>query len=162
MKSLSASKNFPRLLAFGQLGYGKPGLNMFREGADTWYYAGARLTWNIWNWGQVSREKQIAGIQSEIILTQKETFELNLRTSLELEKSDINKYEELVKSDNQIIELRNRIVKASSSQLENGTLSYSDYLTDLNNVTQAKLNREIHKIMLERAKVNYMVLCGKL
>ena len=41
MKNLTWTKRNPRVYAFGNLGYGRPGLNMFKEDADLFYVVGA-------------------------------------------------------------------------------------------------------------------------
>ena len=159
-KSMSKIKTTPKLSAFAQAGYGRPGLNMFYTDFDTYYIIGAKLNWNLWDWKQSNREKQIYDIQSSIVDVQKETFDKNIKISTERELSDIKKYEELIKQDNEIIDLREKIVKSASSQLENGIITTTDYVNEHNNNLQAKLNLEIHKIQLLKAKVNYLNILG--
>jgi len=162
LKSMTKIKTLPKISASAQAGYGRPGLNMFYTDFDKFYILAAKLNWNIWNWKQNSRERQIYEIQSKIIDTQKETFDKNIQISTEKELSDIKKYEELIKQDNEIIELREKIAKTASSQLENGVITTTEYLSELNNELQSKLNLEIHKIQLLKAKVNYLNITGNL
>jgi len=155
-------KTKPKLSAFAQVGYGRPGFNMFYTDFDKFYLVAARLNWNIWDWKQSNRESQIYEIQSNIIENQKETFNKNLQISAEKELSDIQKYDELIKQDNEIITLREKIVNTASSQLDNGIITSSEYMSEHNNSLQAKLNLEIHKIQLMKAKVDYLNLTGNM
>jgi outer membrane protein TolC len=162
LKDMTKIKTKPKLSAFAQVGYGRPGFNMFYTEFDKFYYVAARLNWNIWDWNQTKREKQIYEIQSNIIDNQKETFNKNIKISSDKEISDIQKYEELIKQDSEIIKLREKIVNTASSQVDNGIITTTEYISEHNNTMQAKLNLEIHKIQLIKAKVNYLNLTGNL
>ncbi len=161
-KKLSNSKLIPRLYAFGQAGIGRPGYNMLLNEFKPFYMIGAKLTWNFWNWNQSANEKKIYDIQKSIVDAQKETFDKNVRISAQKDISDIQKYQSLIAKDNEIINIRKNIVKSFSSQLENGVITSTEYITELNNETQAKLNLELHKVQLQMAKVNYLNNLGKL
>ena len=44
----------------------------------------------------------------------------------------------------------------------NGSITATDYLTELNSETQEKINLETHKIQALQAKINYLTLKGDL
>lgn len=161
-ESLLDVKTMPKLAAFGQLGYGKPGLNMLANEFDSFYMFGAKLSWNFWNWNQNKREKQILELQSNILNTQKELFNRNLKILMEKNISDMNKYDELISQDQQIIALREKIVQTASSQLENGTITATEYLTELNAKVQAELNLKTHTLQQLKAKVDYLTTKGSM
>jgi outer membrane protein TolC len=162
MKEVTGRKLVPRLYAFGQAGYGRPGYDMLKNEFDDFYMIGARLNWNIWDWNHSKKEKEILDIQSQIINTQKETFNKNLKIDLQNKLAEIRKVEELIKRDKEIITLRERISKASSSQLDNGVITSTEYLTEINAEARAKLNLTTHKIQLEKAKIDYSTSLGNL
>ena len=58
MKNVVTTKNLPRLFGFGQLGYGRPGLDMLSDDFESFYIFGAKLNWNLWNWNQNKTEKK--------------------------------------------------------------------------------------------------------
>ncbi len=162
MKNMVNTRWNPKFSAFGQAGYGRPGLNMLSNDFTPWWLFGARLTWNIWNWNQNKNEKKIYDIQNDIIGTQKETFEKNLRIEAENGLTEIEKLEELLLKDEEIIELRTRITHSASSQLDNGVITSSDYIARLNEETMAELTLELHRIQLVKAKIAYLFTLGKL
>ena len=149
-------------MGFGTLGYGRPGLNMLSNNFGTYGIVGAKLSWNVWNWDQTKTERQVFGVQKNIIETQKENFNQNLRVALSSNLSEINKYKSLIETDNQIIQLRSEITKTSSSQLDNGVVTPTDYLSDVNAELQARLNQKTHQVKLSQAKINYLITLGKL
>jgi len=162
LKNMITTKWNPRFYAFGELGYGRPGFNMLSNDFTTFWIVGGKLTWNIWNWNQNKNEKKIYDLQKEIILTQKETFDKNLRIATDKNLSEILKLTEMLVKDEDIIRLRTKIAATASSQLTNGVINSSDYISRLNEETQAKLNMELHKIQLIKAKLYYLYTLGRL
>ncbi|MBE9491839.1 MAG: TolC family protein [Bacteroidetes bacterium] len=161
-KRLTSAQWMPKLMGFGQLGYGKPGLNMMNNTFDTYYIVGASLNWNIWNWNKYKKENQILDLQSLIINSRKETFNKITRITAENDIAEIRKYEALIRKDHEIIELRDKIAGTASSQLDNGIITSTDYVTKVNDAVQSKINLETHKIQLVQAKMKYLATIGEL
>lgn len=157
---LQRSRN-PRVFGFGQAGYGRPGLNMLKNTVDSYYLVGIGVTWNIIDWKQTGRSREILGVQKEMIGSQRAIFDQNLSIAMFKAKESIKKAEELLKIDDELVLLRTNIVKQSASQLENGTITSADYIVDLNALTQVSLNKKNHKIQLYYAVTNYNTLAGK-
>lgn len=159
-KKLSSSKLLPRVSFFAQAGYGRPGLNMLDADFSPWAMGGIKVSWNIWNWNLSSNEKKITEVQKNIVLTQKETFDLNVRASLAKDLGDIRKYNELIVKDKEIIALREKILSTVSVQLDNGLVTATEYTTELNAIAAARLNMHLHLIQQYIAIHNYMYNSG--
>lgn len=159
-KLLLNAKRMPKVVAFGQVGYGRPGLNMLSNTFDSFYLMGAKLSWNIWDWNETAQDKKLIDIKKELLETQKETFNQGLKIVLEKYINDISKNENLILSDNEIIMLREKVVKTAESQLENGTITATEYITELNNLMQAKINLQTHTIQLIKSKTDYLTWKG--
>jgi outer membrane protein TolC len=162
MKNMVTTKWNPKVYAFGQLGYGRPGLNMLSDAFDPWWMFGAKLTWNFFNWNQNKNEKKIYDIQGEILKSQKDAFDVNLKISTENNLAQIMKLSELLSGDQEIINLRERITKSASSQVDNGVITSAEYISRMNEETQARLSRQLHIVQLELAKLTYLYNLGKL
>ena len=80
----------------------------------------------------------------------------NQRSSRYKELADVKKLEEQIEHDIEILKLRENIVKVYNSQLENGVISSFDYVTELNALTQAKLNYQLHNIQAIYNKAIYL------
>jgi outer membrane protein TolC len=154
------SRSIPRINLFGQGGYGRPGLNFLDNTFQPYYIIGINLSWNPINWNRNDNEIQINRINQKIIDTQKETFDKNLKVNLEKYKAEIIKNEELSGKDKEIIELKNKILVSTSSQLKNGTITATVYLTELNSENQARVLLKTHEIQLIQAKINFLTLKG--
>lgn len=161
-KSLTNSKRLPKLAAFGQAGYGRPGYDMLDDNFVDYYMIGARLNWNIWDWNKVKNEKHIFDIQNEIIDSQKASMNQNLRADLYKRINDISKFKNLLETDNEIVVLQNNVVTTTLSQFNNGTVTSTTYLIELNKLAKSKLNQEAHKLQLVFARFQYLTAIGNL
>jgi len=92
---------------------------------------------------------------------QKETFILNTNTTLKKQRSEIEKYIQIEGRDEEIIDLREQVKKASLAQLENGIITADDYLRVVNLEDLARQSLIIHQIQLLQAQINYQTTLGK-
>jgi len=143
----------PKLFGFGQAGYGKPGLNMLNNEFDTYYLVGLGFNWNVLDWKTTARQRQVLKLQQDIVQTKQENFVRNIDLATDQQNKQIDQLTQLLKSDKELILVRERITKTSASKLENGTITSADYIQDLNAETTAKLMLETHKIQLKEATV---------
>jgi outer membrane protein TolC len=157
---LTGTRAMPKVSAFAQGGYGRPGLNMLENKFDFYYLAGLRLNWTLWNWRSNRTERAIIREQEQNIKTQSDAFELNTRVQLQQQSSEITNLMGAIEKDKEIVELRTRIKDVSAAQLDNGVLTVHDYLTDLNAETQAVIARKTHEIQLVYATLYYQVIKG--
>jgi len=161
-KKLSLAKDLPRVYGFGTAGYGNPGYNIFKEGSAFFYTVGAKVTWNFWNWNQTGREKQILDLNSHIIANQRDAYDMTNKAMVQQYLTDVTKAEEMLKSDDEIIQLLKSIALSAASQFENGTLTPTEYVTEQLAEEQALLTRNLHRVQLLQAKSMYMAATGGL
>lgn len=161
-KQLSTARIMPRFYAFGQGGYGRPGFDMLSDNFDFFYIFGAKLSWNISGFYTTGKEKKIIDLQKDFLGYQKETFDKNLKISTQRDLNNINKYQQLIEKDAEIVRLRENITRVASVQLENGIITSTEYMTEKDAETQAKFNIEYHKVQLQMSKLDYLNAMGKL
>ncbi len=154
--------NIPKLSAFAQGMYGRPGLNIFKNKFETNYMIGVRLSWKIWDWQEAKRQRSILSVQKKVVNTQQNTFLRGVHIGMQRDMTNITKYHKLMSQDQRIIELRKQVENQSASQLKNGTITPSNYLEVLNQVYQAQLSREQHRLQWIYAIVQYKTQTGKL
>lgn len=159
-KEVISKSNYPHLSGFAQVGYGNPGLNMLDNSFQDFYMFGLKMNWNIFDWGKIKEQKQTVEISKEILATEKETFVLNNSIQIQEAKGDIEKFEEMLQKDDAIIELRKQVLQAATSQFRNGAIRSSEYIIELNNLYEAKIDQELHQTQLSLAKANYKLIKG--
>lgn len=161
VENLTKTRNLPVIAAFAQAGYGRPGLNMFTTEFDTYYLIGLKASWSIWRGGNTRRDKQIIEIQKDIVQTQKESYIVKMEINRIAQNEKINNINNQLISDYEILSLRENILKSYSSQMENGVITATEYLNQLNLKTIAAINFESHKLQLLKEQYNYLRTFGK-
>ena len=116
---------------------------------------------NVFDWGKNKTDKKALDISKEIVTSDKETFELNNKMILEEQDYEIKKMEQLLLSDGEIIQIREKIIKSSDAQLKNGVITASEYLVELTNLFEAKNILKTHEVQLAATKSNYEIIKGK-
>ena len=145
-KKMINTKDMPKLSLFVQSGISNPGLNMFEEGTQNFFYGGARLTWSLSY--TKKKEKEIIDLQKLENEADRETFLFNTNLELQQQNSEITKLQENLAIDDEIVKLRNNVKKAALAQLENGVITSSNYLREVNEENMAIQNKNVHAIEL--------------
>ena len=140
------TKNTPKLGAFFQGGYGKPGFNMLKNEFDLFYIGGIRLNIPISGFYTQKNDLALLENQSQDIEIQRENFLFNQNFIEIQQRNDLEKIQNLIDKDNELIELRKNIKTASLAQLENGVINTNDYLREVTAEEQAILTKITHEI----------------
>mgnify|MGYP001005641065 FL=1 len=77
--ALADAKWMPKVSAFGQAMYGRPGLNMFESGFQAYYIVGVQASWDFWPWGTKQRDKEILSVKKDMIGISESVFTLGLK-----------------------------------------------------------------------------------
>jgi len=159
-QQLISKQNAPKLLGFATGGYGNPGLDMLDNSFQAFYTVGVKLNWNVFDWNANKKKRASLAINKAVINSEIEIFELNTSIELNQQQLEIEKLSQFIASDLDIIQLRKEVLKATDSQLRNGVITASVYITELTNLYEDKNNLDVHKIQLLLAKANYNVTKG--
>ncbi|HEY9185854.1 MAG TPA: TolC family protein [Salegentibacter sp.] len=159
-KEVISKSTVPSLSGFAQAGYGNPGLNMLENSFQDFYMVGLRLSWNVLDWGKNKEAKKALDISQDIIEAEKESFLINNKMELQEAENEILKMEQTIETDNEILALREKVIKASASQLKNGVITSSEYLTEFNKLFESKIDQKVHEIQLALARANFKIAKG--
>jgi outer membrane protein TolC len=161
-KYLLKAQRMPKAFGMASIGYGSPkGNNMLSGEAGSFYSVGFGLKWNIFDWHKSSNERQSLTLQQRLTDSRRTATEEGLQRVLRIKRSEIESLILSETTDNKLIEIRTSIAAASASQFKNGTITATEYLTELNAEKQARLNAEINRINLARTKVEYLNITGQ-
>ena len=150
----------PELKGFATGGYGNPGLNMLENDFTSYYIVGLKLNWNMFDWNGNKKQRQALDYSKELISNQEEVFRLNTNTALNEQQKEIETLESTITIDQQLISLQQEVVNTSESQLRNGVITTSEYITELTKLYETENLFNQHKTQLELAKANYNNLKG--
>lgn len=144
--SLINAKNLPRIAAFVQGGYGKPGLNMLKNEFAPFAIGGIRFSWSFGGLYTKRNDLQLIEVNKSNITVQKETFLFNTKLQATQQSDDTDKYNNLMVNDDEIIRLRENIRKTTEAKLENGTASITDLIREINAADMARQNKALHEM----------------
>jgi len=153
--------NLPKVSAFFQGGYGRPGLNLLSNDFSFYYIGGVRFSWSIGGLYALKNNHELMNISRQGIDLQKQTFLLNTKIQLQQENGEITKLQEMLKKDDDIINNRTEVTEDSKQRMENGMLTVHDYLSELDAENQARQNKILHQVQLLQAQYNYQTTSGK-
>jgi outer membrane protein TolC len=159
-QNLSKTQWLPSLSAFGTGSYGRPGLNFLNNDFHFYYIAGLQFKWSLWGAVNGGRKAKVLHIQQQKIAQNRRAFTRQLHASLDRIDQRIAAIQENIKRDQTIVQDRQKIVQQSASQLKNGVVTATDYVTQLRRANQAKLSLFISKVQLSQAKTNYVTTLG--
>lgn len=159
-KNLLTKTRNPNIFGFGQVGFGKPGLNMLADDFKGYYLVGVGISWKAFDWSNTAQQKQVLQLQQETLLNQEKTISQNFQLLLSRQNQQIIKLKRMIGSDQQLVELRSKITSAVTSKLENQTITASEYIREVEAETIARLQLKLHRIQLEEARERYKILSG--
>ena len=148
-KALDAALK-PKFGVFAQGYYGYPGMNMFEDMMrHNWSLnglIGARLTWNIGALYTRKNDKERINDQRSMINVQREVFLFNNNMEQIQQNENIERYQKLMKDDEEIIKLRSSVRKAAESKLAHGIIDVNDLVREINAENAARVQQSIHEI----------------
>ena len=159
-KELIDKEKSPSLMGFAQAGYGNPGLNMLDNSFQEFYMVGLKFNWRLFDWGKNQEKKLGVEALKQVVATEKETFVLNNEIQLQEAWEDISKYKEILEQDAAIVNLREEVIASNTSQFQNGTITSSAYIIDLNKLYDAKINQKLTEIQLVMSQAKYKLIKG--
>lgn len=153
----------PRIEAFAQAGFGRPNpFNFFETGLEPFAIFGLRAAWTPIDWGNRNRDRQALSLQMRNVDAQRQAFEQRLEASTVQDFWALNvKYREQLKQDEDIVTLQEDIVRRADVQVKNGVMTATDYLTQINLLTQARLAKKTHELQLAHARERVVAKMGE-
>ena len=148
----------PKLGLFAQGFYGYPGLNMFEDMMNRKWslngIVGVKLSWNVSALYTHKNDKAKLNAQREMIENAREVFLFNTKLEEIQQSENINRYQTMMKSDDEIIVLRTNVRKAAESKLTHGIIDVISLLREINNENAAKTQQTIHEIDMLKEMYN--------
>lgn len=148
----------PKLGLFAQGFYGYPGLNMFEDMMNRKWslngIVGIKLSWNVSAFYTHKNNKARLSAQRETIENAREVFLFNNKLEEIQQNENINRYQTMMKSDDEIIVLRTNVRKAAESKLTHGIIDVISLLREINNENAAKTQQSIHEIDMLKEMYN--------
>jgi outer membrane protein TolC len=152
-ESLIDARKRPRISAIATLGYARPGLNFLSNEFSPYGIFGMTARWNLQQFytGTPGLERQQLRVQNERLAAQRDQFLLLTEVKSIQQTRETDRLRQVLAQDQQLIALREQIAKTYEVQLDNGVITPSEYLTEVTQVTTARLSAALHEIQLIQA-----------
>ncbi len=142
----------PKVSFFAEGYYGYPGYNVFEDMMSrSWSLngqIGLRFTWNIGSLYTFKNDKRKLQTNLEDIENARQTFLFNLSMQTAQTRSAIRKYQEIMQSDTEIVDLRRNIREAAEAKLDGGVIDVNDLLQEITRENDALIESRVHEIEL--------------
>ncbi len=160
-KGLIDAVYLPRIGVFGDVGVGYPGYNIFDTDPAPMAKVGLTLNWHLFDWGKGSAQEQSLNLQQQVMAIRKRQLTTQVSSQAEAQRTAIEKAEALMRSDADLVRLYTSVAESYASRLRNGTITSSEYLTQLNRQQTAQADLELHKLQRLTATLNYNIMLGQ-
>lgn len=154
------AENMPKLGLFAMGGYGKSGLNTFNSDFKPYFIGGVMLSWNFGKLNTLRNDRKLVKIQQESVRNQQESFIFNTKMEMLAQDAEIKKLQELVKSDEEAVRLRERIRQASEVKYANGVYTISELITDVNQALIAQQEKVLREVELKMMIYSKQITLG--
>lgn len=154
------SDKLPVVSAFAKGAYGRPGFDAFNDDLHLYWMVGLRAQWSFRNWRNSEKKNQIIQLEKDKIDADQDAFIRQVNAQLLQIESNIKAINQQIELDKQLAELREEIVEEKKSQLNQGVITSTEYVTELNAWNRTRLNLEIHKVQLVQANYEYLTQKG--
>jgi len=129
-EDLNQSKLRPKAFLFGQGGYGNPALNMLKNEFQSYYIMGLRLNWDLSSFYTKRLNQKSSQLQKELIHQNQSDLERQLTMQYTKISEEVKRYEKLIQQDESIISIRERISVSAASELDQGTITATQFITE--------------------------------
>jgi outer membrane protein TolC len=150
----------PKAGVFVQTGFGRPALNFLSNDFRPYAIGGLRLTWDLSGYYTRKNDAQLIEVKRQQIDIQEEAFQYQNNLQLSQQDQEVARLSALLETDRAIIALREKIRQTASAQLENGVMTATDYLKELNAEDQARQSLLVHEVQLLQAQFNRLNTLG--
>ena len=149
------TNRMPKFMAFGKLGYGRPGFDPLTTDMHGYYMVGARFSWDVWDWNMTKKQKQQIHLQQQIIKDNKESLSRQIAMEESQYMIEVAKYEKQIYLDNEIEILKKNVYLSAESKMKNGSITSTEFLKSFNEWKRSLLTTEADKLRLLKAQINY-------
>lgn len=157
---VAGAQTKPRVSAFARAGVGKPGLNMLSTRPESYWIGGLQVQWSPLDWGRAARERQTLALERDAVETEAAAFRDGLRRSVLSELATIDRLERVLAVDDEIIVLREQIVRETAARFRESTITAAEYVDRQTDLLTARVARGLHRVELAQARAGFLTTLG--
>lgn len=149
----------PVVAAFGKAGIGYPNpLNFFDDAVSPYGIIGLQLTWQPFDWKVTQRKKEMLQLQSHAILNEQEQLLQQYKSEDIQLRSQLLLFEQQIQKDKALLALQKQLVQKADIQLQEGTITTTDYLAKWNAYQQTEWQLKLHQLQQLQSAYTLQIL----
>lgn len=158
-----SNENNPKLSLFGQGGVGYPNPLNFPDVSTALYgIVGVQLQWPLLHWGTQQKKKEKLRFETEQANADMAQFELGVRAQLKNYEALLKSLQVEIEKYAKIINMQQKVVQQTQSQLKNGVITSNDYLQQVNFNINYQKERALLETQVLRTKIDMLTILGKI
>ncbi len=151
----------PKFGLYATGGYGRPGLNMLDNSFRPYFMGGVRMSWNIGNFYNAKSNRQLLETKKASAESRRDAFLLNTGLDSSRRSGEIETLRELMQYDDEIIALRESLLRANEANIAEGTISGSELSGFMDDLLRARQVKNTHEVKLLMAMYNLAYVRGE-
>lgn len=159
-RNLAGVENRPKVMAFAEGGYGRPGLNQFKSDPTGFWQAGVKVEWQPFTWGSAARNAEIAALQQQVLATQEQALADQLARAVQGDFDNRARLRAQLATDDEVIALREEALAQGEAQRREGVITAAEAVGLRADLTTARLARQRHRVELAQAEANIVTTLG--
>ena len=136
----------PKISAFAQTGYGRPGLNFLDNGFEPFLQVGVRSQWNLSALYHRKNDRQLHVLDQQKLDIEWNNYLENLEFQMVQFENQNKNFQNLLEEDVKLIDLRTSISRTAEVQLNNGALPSVEYVRMVNEEFEARALEALHEL----------------
>jgi outer membrane protein TolC len=155
------AQNKPLLSVYAQAGIGVPNqLNLFDNDLSPFAILGAQFSWKITDWKRNKIEKERLSLEATKVQYARESFEFEMQNQVPEYLVEVDRIKQQINYDKKIISLQSKILEASAAQLDEGVITTTEFIIQLNEELKSRQNLAVHEVELLKTKLDFYNLRG--
>lgn len=160
-KKIASAQTLPQVSGFGEVHYGKPGIDFFQKEWMLYFQGGITVNWTLFNWGKAEAEKEVLDLDIQKIRNQSELFLNDIRENLEKLYQLKRTLENKIALAEEMIENTREEAGIKADLYRERRLPNRDYLAALEALEQAEVFEEELRCRLEQVNIRINTLIGR-
>ena len=155
-----AAQTKPRVSAFVRGGVGRPGLDILSTSTEAYWIGGVEVQWNPFDWGRTTRDREALELERHAVTADAAAFRDALRRQTVGDLATIDRLEQVLGADDEIVALREQIVREAAARFRESTITAAEYVDRQTELLTARIDRGLHRVELEQARAAYLTTLG--
>ena len=146
----------PKLSAFAQAGVGYPNpLNFLDNNVAPFGLIGARFSWRITDWNKNQLDRELLSLRALQVQNSEASFAFNLDSKQKTYLEEVKRLMAQIQYDQKLASLQKQLLQQLAVQLDEGVITTTDYILQLNTELAARQNTVIHELELLKLQLEF-------